>query len=68
MVFRSLHDCCIGALGVKSGSRSTCNGVIIILSYIATYHLIQKLLSETSTLTLYNDTTSFILLIKGKMG
>jgi len=39
-------------LGVNLGSRSTCNDIIIIPSYIATYHLIQKLLSETSIATL----------------
>jgi len=48
-------------LGVKLGSRSTCNGMIIIPSYMATYHLIQKLLSETSISTLYNKTASLSL-------
>ena len=35
-------------LGVKLGRRNTCHGIIIIPSYIATYHLIQKLLNEKS--------------------
>jgi hypothetical protein len=44
--------------GVKLDSRSTCNGIIIMPYFTATCQLVQHLLTETSILTLCNNTTS----------
>jgi len=51
--FLEVYMTAVLVLGVKLGSRSICNGIIIIPRYTATYHLIQKSLSETSIPTLY---------------
>jgi hypothetical protein len=64
--FSEVHMTAVLVLGVKLDSGSACRDMIIIPSYIATYHLIQKLLSATSIQTLYNNTACLILLMTGK--